>query len=82
MRISAKADYAVRAALELASAHEAGEPVKGDGRPIYSERFIHSEIYKARPDVNSVVHTHSPTVVPFLRQRQGRPGRLEAAPLA
>jgi len=42
-----------------------GEPVKGDGRPIYSERFIHSEIYKTRPDVNSVVHTHSPTVVPF-----------------
>ena len=42
-----------------------GEPVKNDGRPIYSERFIHSEIYKARPDVNSVVHSHSPTVVPF-----------------
>jgi ribulose-5-phosphate 4-epimerase/fuculose-1-phosphate aldolase len=38
-----------------------GELVKA----IYSERFIHSEIYKARPDVNSVVHTHSPTVVPF-----------------
>ena len=36
-----------------------------DDRPVYSERFIHSEIYKARPDVNSVVHTHSPTVVPF-----------------
>jgi ribulose-5-phosphate 4-epimerase/fuculose-1-phosphate aldolase len=42
-----------------------GEPVKNDGRPVYSERFIHSEIYKARPDVNSVVHSHSPTVVPF-----------------
>jgi ribulose-5-phosphate 4-epimerase/fuculose-1-phosphate aldolase len=42
-----------------------GEPVKDDGRPIYSERFIHSEIYKARADVCSVVHTHSPTVVPF-----------------
>jgi HCOMODA/2-hydroxy-3-carboxy-muconic semialdehyde decarboxylase len=36
-----------------------------DDRPVYSERFIHSEIYKARPDVHSVVHTHSPTVVPF-----------------
>ena len=42
-----------------------GEPVSNDGRSVYSERFIHSEIYKARPDVNSVVHTHSPTVVPF-----------------
>ena len=42
-----------------------GEPVEDDGRPIYSERFIHSEVYKARPDVHGVVHTHSPTVVPF-----------------
>lgn len=42
-----------------------GEPMRDDGRPIYSERFIHSEIYKARPDVNGVVHSHSPTVVPF-----------------
>jgi HCOMODA/2-hydroxy-3-carboxy-muconic semialdehyde decarboxylase len=42
-----------------------GEPIKEDERPIYSERFIHSEVYKARPDVQSVVHTHSPTVVPF-----------------
>jgi len=42
-----------------------GEPIGDDGRPIYSERYIHSEIYKARPDVNGVVHSHSPTVVPF-----------------
>jgi len=31
----------------------------------YLERFIHSEIYKARPDVMAVVHNHSPGVVPF-----------------
>ena len=43
-----------------------GEPIdKKDERPVYSERFIHSEMYKARPDVNSVVHSHSQTVVPF-----------------
>ena len=30
-----------------------------------NERFIHGEIYKARPDVKAVVHSHSPTVVPF-----------------
>jgi len=42
-----------------------GEPIKDDGRPVYSERFIHSEIYKARSDVHSVVHSHSPTVIPF-----------------
>ena len=42
-----------------------GEPIRHNGKPIYSERFIHSEIYRARPDVNGVVHSHSPTVVPF-----------------
>jgi ribulose-5-phosphate 4-epimerase/fuculose-1-phosphate aldolase len=42
-----------------------GELIRPDARPIYSERFIHSEVYKARPDVNAVVHSHSPTVVPF-----------------
>src|ERR1700719_555250 len=42
-----------------------GELIRADERPIYSERFIHSEVYKARPDVNAVVHSHSPTVVPF-----------------
>src|ERR1700759_4926661 len=53
-----------------------GEPIKDDGRPIYSERFIHSEVYKARPDVHSVVHTHSPTVVPFsVTQEKLRPIR-------
>lgn len=31
----------------------------------YLERFIHSEIYRARPDVMAVVHSHSPSVIPF-----------------
>ncbi|MBC7379135.1 MAG: class II aldolase/adducin family protein [Burkholderiaceae bacterium] len=31
----------------------------------YLERFIHGEIYRARPDVVSVVHSHSPSVIPF-----------------
>ncbi len=38
---------------------------KHDGQFLYRERFIPGEIYKARPDVNAVVHSHSPTVVPF-----------------
>ncbi|WP_342666485.1 class II aldolase/adducin family protein [Legionella massiliensis] len=29
------------------------------------ERFIHGEIYRARPDVNAIVHTHSPALIPF-----------------
>jgi HCOMODA/2-hydroxy-3-carboxy-muconic semialdehyde decarboxylase len=40
-------------------------PVDAKGRGLYIERFIHSEIYKARPDVNAVVHNHSPALIPF-----------------
>ncbi|HET7729278.1 MAG TPA: class II aldolase/adducin family protein [Usitatibacter sp.] len=40
-------------------------PVGGDTRAGYNERFIHGEIYKARPDVMAIVHNHSPSVVPF-----------------
>lgn len=40
-------------------------PVNANGRGSFLERFIHGEIYKARPDVNSVVHSHSPSVIPF-----------------
>ncbi len=35
------------------------------GRTPYLERFIHGAIYEARPDVQSVVHNHSPSVIPF-----------------
>jgi HCOMODA/2-hydroxy-3-carboxy-muconic semialdehyde decarboxylase len=40
-------------------------PIDARGRASYLERFIHSEIYKARPDVQSVIHSHSPGVIPF-----------------
>jgi len=40
------------------------EPV-GDERRPYLERFIHGEIFRARPDVQAVVHSHSPAVIPF-----------------
>src|ERR1700723_1853198 len=42
-----------------------GNPVDARGRTVFLERFIHSEIYKARLDVVSVVHTHSAGVIPF-----------------
>lgn len=40
-------------------------PVDARGRTSYLERFIHGELYKARPDVIAVVHSHSPAVIPF-----------------
>ena len=40
-------------------------PVNANGRNSFLERFIHGEVYKARPDVIAVVHSHSPSVVPF-----------------
>src|SRR6202171_51351 len=42
-----------------------GNAVDARGRAVFLERFIHSEIYKARPDVMAVVHTHSLGVIPF-----------------
>ena len=41
------------------------KPIDARGRSSYLERFIHSEIYKSRPEVQAVVHSHSPAVVPF-----------------
>ena len=38
----------------------------------YLERFIHGSIYRARPDVMAVVHSHSPAIVPFSVSRRTR----------
>ena len=42
-----------------------GNVLNGSGQELYSERFIHSAIYSARPDVMGVVHTHSSAIIPF-----------------
>jgi ribulose-5-phosphate 4-epimerase/fuculose-1-phosphate aldolase len=42
-----------------------GEAVDPRGRTPYLERFIHSEIYKTRPEIQAIVHSHSPSVIPF-----------------
>ena len=39
--------------------------VDGRGRTMFRERFIHGMIYRARPDVMAVVHSHSPAVIPY-----------------
>jgi ribulose-5-phosphate 4-epimerase/fuculose-1-phosphate aldolase len=44
---------------------ERSAPVDQRGRKMYGERFIHGEVLVARPEVNAVVHSHSPEVLPF-----------------
>jgi HCOMODA/2-hydroxy-3-carboxy-muconic semialdehyde decarboxylase len=41
------------------------EPCDARGRTAFIERYLHGEIYRARPDVMGVAHGHSPSVVPF-----------------
>jgi ribulose-5-phosphate 4-epimerase/fuculose-1-phosphate aldolase len=42
-----------------------GNAVDARGRKLYLERFIHGEIYRARPEVKAIVHHHSAAVIPF-----------------
>lgn len=44
---------------------ETSQPVDPRGRRVNGERYLHGEIYKARPDVNAIVHSHSQAVIPF-----------------
>ena len=46
-----------------------GQALDAGDRRVYLERFIHAEIYRARPDVVAVVHSHSPSVIPFAATR-------------
>ena len=49
------------------------EPI-GDDRKGYLERYIHGEMYRQRPDVMAVVHSHSGSVIPFsITQGKMRP---------
>ena len=43
----------------------ASKPVTPTQARLFTERFIHGAIYQARPDVKAIVHSHSPTVIPF-----------------
>ena len=46
-----------------------GDALDAAGRRVYLERFIHGEIYRVRPDVQAIVHSHSPSVIPFAATR-------------
>ena len=42
-----------------------GDPIEAQPRRMYQERYIHAAIYKARPDVKVVIHSHTPSVLAF-----------------
>jgi ribulose-5-phosphate 4-epimerase/fuculose-1-phosphate aldolase len=52
-------------AADLMELDPDSEPLAGDKRKGFIERYIHGEIYRARPEVMAVVHSHSPSVIPF-----------------
>ncbi|GAA4343306.1 hypothetical protein GCM10023144_46080 [Pigmentiphaga soli] len=53
-------------AADIVEFDEQSQPAEAtQGRAMYIERFIHGEIYRARPDVQAVCHHHAPAVMPF-----------------
>jgi ribulose-5-phosphate 4-epimerase/fuculose-1-phosphate aldolase len=44
---------------------ETSQPLDPRGRRVNGERYLHGEIFKARPDVMAIVHSHSQAVIPF-----------------
>lgn len=56
---------ALVSAADLMELGPDSEPMPGDKRKGFIERYIHGEIYRTRADVAAVVHSHSPSVIPF-----------------
>lgn len=52
-------------AADIVSCDLEGNVHDEQGRHTYVERFIHSEIYRSRPDVMAVIHSHSPAIITF-----------------
>ncbi|MFN2646467.1 MAG: class II aldolase/adducin family protein, partial [Burkholderiales bacterium] len=52
-------------AADLIQWNAESEAATRDKRKGFIERYIHGEIYRARPEVMAVVHSHSPSVIPF-----------------
>ena len=52
-------------AADLMELDADSESLRGETRKGFIERYIHGEIYRTRPDVMAVVHSHSPSVIPF-----------------
>ncbi len=52
-------------AADLVEFDADSEPVGADPPRVYLERFLHGEIYRVRPDVMAVIHSHAAAVIPF-----------------
>ena len=52
-------------AADLMELDADSEPLPGDLRKGFIERYIHGEIYRLRPEVTAIVHSHSVSVIPF-----------------
>jgi HCOMODA/2-hydroxy-3-carboxy-muconic semialdehyde decarboxylase len=52
-------------AADIMEFEQDGTVVGDDPRPPYVERFIHGSIYRARPDVMAVAHSHAAEVLPY-----------------
>ena len=56
---------ALVSAADLMELDADSEPLPRDRRKGFIERYIHGEIYRARPEVMAVVHSHAASVIPF-----------------
>jgi len=56
---------ALTAAPDIQHYDLGSNPLDPAARPSFIERFIHGEIYRARPDVHAIVHSHAPALIPF-----------------
>jgi ribulose-5-phosphate 4-epimerase/fuculose-1-phosphate aldolase len=56
---------ALMSAADVMELDADSEALPGDKRKGFLERYIHGEIYRARPEVMAIVHSHSASVIPF-----------------
>jgi ribulose-5-phosphate 4-epimerase/fuculose-1-phosphate aldolase len=56
---------AVVTAADIMQYDRDGKPMNAQGQAHYGERFIHAAIYSARPDVQAVIHSHTPSILPY-----------------
>lgn len=79
MLLTATGNVRTLSAKELARVTFDGEAVEGELAPVAREIVaMHAAVYRERPNVNCVIHTHSPRVTSFALAHQPLPCRYEA----